>query len=446
MIVDHEGIKHHIYHTALQTLEKRLEHAWVCKVGALVACREGFQGMEFVSTSLTLPQGMPTDQESGGLLRTVLNGTFFTRDKQYSCGTVASTRCPFCQATDGIIHRHYSCQHFQKERDQLPKHIFTFLDEAPPCTVQHGWICEPAEVRLLRSELASLPDLTGDFIGQWVHQLSDPIHLFCDGSCIQPTIPELRVATWGVCIANLEEDTFSPLSQGPVWGIHQSSTRADFTAAISSIRFALHIRKQCWIWTDNQTVFEFLQCTWKPEFSVHIMDKDHDLRTTLLTLSRRAQQLDLLGSVMKVRSHMKLEAFTDVVEQWAIHGNTFADHCAETARSGFHPNFWSLWEAASQQIFYLREVCTVLHSFFISIGQKVLSQKDAIWEQDELEQDLCHTETRPTTDLVASLSWQNVPDDFNFGVTGFNNWCPRKRVGVQINGIAHINFLHCFKR
>ena len=420
-LLDHEGIRCHIYHTAMQIIEKRLQHAWICRIGSLVAVRNGFQGMEFVSPSLTLPQGMLMDSEDGGLLRTVLNGTFFTRDKQIACGTVPTVLCPFCQSPDSIMHRHYSCQYFQDLRSNLPGHLFTFLEEAPQCTIQHGWFCEPEEVRLLRFELDRLPDLTEDFIGIPDGQLSSPIHMFCDGSCIQPTVPELRVATWGVCLANLEEDEFYPLAQGPVWGVYQSSTRAEFTAAIASVKFALHIRMQCWIWTDNQTVFDFLNNTWDNSFSVSSMEKDHDLRETLLSLSRKAQQQHLLGSIIKVRSHMKLEAFTDLIERWAIRGNEFADQCAERARLGFHPSFWKLWEAAFERVHHIGEMRKLQHKFFIDVGQRVISQKDAIWEHDDEAREAMVGQPAER-DSSSMMSWLNIPDSYDFGVQAGNGY------------------------
>ncbi len=414
-LLDHEGIKCHIYHTAIQILERRLQHAWICRVGSLVANRDGFQGMEFASPSLTLPQGMWTDPEDGGLLRTILNGTFFTRDKQYSCGTVPSILCPFCNSPDSIVHRHYSCPYFQDLRLELPSRVFAYLEDAPQCTIQHGWFCEPEEVRLLRFELDSVPDLTEDFMPIPTMPTTSPLHLFCDGSCLKPTTMELRVATWGVCVANLEEDAFYPLAQGPVRGAYQSSTRAEFTAALASIKFALHSKLQCWIWTDNQAVFEFLNQTWDRDFGVSSMEKDHDLKEALLSLSRRAQQQDLLGSIIKVRSHMRLEAFTDVIEQWAIRGNNFADQCAERARSGFHPSFWKLWVAAAERVHQTDDIRWLLHKFFIAVGQRVLSQKDKIWEHDDVTREAMVIQSNKA-EASELLSWSNIPDQYDFGL------------------------------
>ena len=432
ILSDHEGHKLHIFQTSIQSLEQHLKHAWICKIGATVAIREGFGGMEFVSPSLTISSVDSECNEAEGLLRTVLNGTFFTRDKQWACGTVSSDLCPFCKQPDSIHHRHYECQHFQSHRDALPKTVFRFLEEAPQCTIQHGWFCEPTEVRQLRFALSRLPDLTDDFVGHVNFPLPNPIHLFCDGSCVQPTIPELRVATWGVCIANLEEDSFCPLSQGPVWGTHQSSTRAEFTAVISALKYAILVCKPCWIWTDNQTVYDFLQYSRDKDFTVSCMEKDHDLRSILLSLIHLARQKKLFEQAIKVRSHMCREAFSDVVEQWAIRGNDYADHCADQARSGYHPSFWNLWETAAQQVFQIIGVRKALHKFFISVGSQVVATKDVIWERDEQSQEQPVVQTE-MVDETSLLSWCNIPEVFDFGVQASNGYRSLGKMSVVVH-------------
>ena len=415
LITDHEGIQHHILESAIQVIEQRLRHAWISRIGSQIATREGFHGMSFVSPALTIPSTGALDGEANGLLRTVLNGTFFTRDKQYACGTVPSTLCPFCRQEDSIEHRHYSCPRFQSIRESVPGHVFQYLAEAQPCTIQHGWFCEPEEIRLLRGELAKLPDLTGDFVGHIDVPACNPCHLFCDGSCLEPTVSDLRVATWGVCMANLGEDNFFPLSQGPLPGAYQSSTRAEFTAVISSLKFALHTKRLCWIWTDNQTVHDFLHSTCEVGCQVNPMAKDHDLRAIVLQLSKQAQTANLLGAIMKVRSHMRREAFSNIVEQWAIRGNDFADLCAEKARTGFHPSFWQLWNSAKQQVFTITETRKALHHLFISIGKQVVSLKESIWDHDEKEH--ANPTANRETEVVdeAKFSWNGIPEDFDFG-------------------------------
>ena len=66
--MDHEGFVFHILHTEIKTIIPRLQHAWICKIGATVAPHEGFQGMEFVSVSLTLPNDTLLE---GGVRRAV---------------------------------------------------------------------------------------------------------------------------------------------------------------------------------------------------------------------------------------------------------------------------------------------------------------------------------------------------------------------------------------
>lgn len=139
VIEDQVGISFHILHCPLQLLHARLVAAWEYRVGATVSTREGFQGLEHMSSALTWGR-KHWDSESQGLLRVVLNGSFFTRDKQFATGKVPDKICPFCcSEEDSIHHRHFSCTHFQHVRDKLPREFFQQLDELPECTLQHGW-------------------------------------------------------------------------------------------------------------------------------------------------------------------------------------------------------------------------------------------------------------------------------------------------------------------
>lgn len=118
------------------------------------------------------------------------------------------------------------------------------------------------------------------------------------------------------------------------------------------------------------------------------MSTDHDLKEVVFNLTRRAKSMGVLGSVMKVRSHMNVEAFAHTVERWAIRGNDFADKCAEQARTGFHPSFWELWERTSSRLHYICEIRRELHSLFTEIGARAVSLKTVVWEREEHSHEL----------------------------------------------------------
>ena len=291
---DHSGFAIHILHSPIQLVYQRLLNAWEFKVGSTVSHREGFQGLEHMSFHLTWGRNK-WDAEALGLLRVVLNGTFFTRNKQFATGKVPSVDCPYCKVCeDSSIHRHFGCQFFQPIRESLPREFFRALDDLPECCLQHGWMCYPKSLHAFQEALVQMPDLTHSFCGDLGLTHSGPLHLFTDGSCAFPAEPLRRLASWGFCAADLSSGDFVPIAQGPVWGLVQTVLRGELIACISAYQFALG-RQQCfWIWTDSQTVWDFLDgITMESSYS-NQMWTDHDLKSRLGALHVEATKRNLL--------------------------------------------------------------------------------------------------------------------------------------------------------
>lgn len=414
IVSDHEGFRHHIPHDAIQTLHLRLQESWYARVGAILSTREGFQGMEFVNPSLTCHKNSNLNPDDEGLLRVVLNGTFFTRDKIHATGKVLTKACPFCKEEDSILHRHFECPVFQDSRNKVSREVFADLQHLPDCTTQHGWICNPPELILFRQELMNLPDFTHDFSCASPIAILGILHIFVDGSCLCPNNPICRVATWGVTVANLVEDNFVQVARGPVRGLHQTSTRAELTACLAGYHFGLKHRNNFWIWTDNQVAFAFLKQCGEGFFDISTLDKDHDLKSSLWAAHQRAVQLGLEVKVVKVTSHMEQSEDSSLVDSWVIRGNDSADRCAEQARLDFSLQFWTLWDALFQRLQQLDKIRQELHTLFLDIGRKVVSQKASIRdrEADAFE----HVGTvQQTVQDDALISLRGISNNVNFG-------------------------------
>ena len=290
-IIDHECIRIHLLDTPIQTIYQRLRDAWYLKVGRIVSDRKGFQGLSTVMPEFTMQAIAKLDIESQGLMRVALNGSFYTRDMIFKTGKVSSPNCPFCGDLDSIFHRCYACPHFQGCRESLPPEFFRQLGDMEECTLEHGWILEPPECVIHRHFLAALPDTSRDFVGHHESLLSQPHwHIFTDGSCEHPTQPAIRLAGWGMCVANLTEDSFVPISQGVVPGLHQSSVRGEMYAAISGCSYALRYSMPFWLWVDNQQVVDWVNDVIQGCATTHNFDKDHDLKSRLARLIREARE------------------------------------------------------------------------------------------------------------------------------------------------------------
>ena len=190
-LYDHEGISLHLLHAPLQMLLGRVRQAWVARVASIVQTREGFAGLSSVDSCFTVCKLKKMEQGRASLLRTTLNGTFYTRDKQFASGRFVDKKCPFCEAQDSLFHRHWVCDRFQPSRNLIPKHVFQQMSELQECTLQHGWIVETYASSYFRQLLSQLSDTTNDFFH--VYTSSQDAHIFTDGGRLRPEASQLRV-------------------------------------------------------------------------------------------------------------------------------------------------------------------------------------------------------------------------------------------------------------
>ena len=378
---DHEGLQLHILESPIQVLMSRLHDAWLCAVGCEVAQRPDFVGLHTIDRIQTTRDMHTWDQESLGLLRVVMTGAFFTRDWLCKMGKVPTSSCPWCGEEDSIFHRHWVCDHFQFSRNVMQPSTFRSLDTLPECTQLHGWITEAPEARVFRQLLHGLPDLTGDFL--IAPPLANELHMFTDGSCLRPERANLRVATWGLVVANLFDDHFTPIGQGPLPGLHQTVVRAEFTATISALKFALVQQLPAWLWTDNQQALEHVQFCLADGFAVSIMDRDHDLKNQVFQLVQELRRKHIPLCVVKVTSHVSHTLAFDSVEEWALRGNQAADACAEKAREGFSTQFFAVWHGLCATVLEQDQLRQDLHSHIVRVGSTAVADKRRIQNLNE---------------------------------------------------------------
>ena len=151
------------------------------------------------------------------------------------------------------------------------------------------------------------------------------LHLFTDGSAIDPQSRHLRVASCSVCLADLPHMEFPPVAVGGVPGLIQTVLRAETTAAISAFKFALFQQKPFFIWTDCQVVFDRIQAMVQNDnFGIPSRQKDHDLWNELQSLVFRGCRGRLFQRVLKISSHQDHQGFS-------ISGNEAADRAASWA-------------------------------------------------------------------------------------------------------------------
>eukprot|EP00438_Fugacium_kawagutii_P036623 Skav217833 [mRNA] locus=scaffold889:526736:534677:+ [translate_table: standard] len=379
-IQDHEQFQWHLLGSPFKAVLTRLEHAWHKAVASQINSRDSFQGIHAVDVPATFRHMHKRPADHQGLLRTALNGTFYTRDKLVHTGKVPDGICQWCSQPDSTHHRNWECQGFQTMRPCTLEQVPQPLNEVA-CLVDRGWCIEPPSFVAFRRALCEQPDLADVFETM---PLEDDyaVHLFTDGSAAFPTKPAIRLSSWAVVQADLKADEFQLVALGGVPGFIQTSPRAELTAVISAFLFGVKFCNLFYIWTDCQLVVDGIR-----DFASHgppsAATADHDLWDRLWNLWKQATQVGQLGKIIKLRSHQEPSVYSDVIERWAIRGNDAADHWAERARTALPP---PLREAHAQAVrdFRLQSAAQEkVHSTLCAVGMHSVETKQARRQSDD---------------------------------------------------------------
>eukprot|EP00435_Cladocopium_sp_Y103_P038590 s1356_g10.t1 len=300
-VTDHQGLVCHLLDSPIQFLRIRLEQAWAAYVGQKLSDRDEFQGLaevDILCSRHTAHKFSPTDQ---GLLRVAMNGSFYTRDKQFSSGKFTSKKCPWCSAEDSVHHRTWECPHFAEERSRLTEEHRHYIMSQPDCTKLHGWFVETDTDRAYRRAL-----------------------------------------------------------------------------------FAIAHNRDFYLWTDCQLVFDRVFAMSTGDFEdVSAKQKDHDLWQELALLMRTCCRRKLFQRVLKVSSHQDAAQYSNVVDEWAFRGNEAADSLAIQARHLLPPQVLHAHRRLVTALTLRYSACVALHTLFVDIGKKVVSEKKQLRDQEE---------------------------------------------------------------
>ena len=377
-LIDHEGIPVHLIDSPIQYLKLRLRQAWERQVGFLMSERKDFGGLGWVDVEASQAPAL-TSGEDRGIMRSIQNGTFFTRDKQIHAGKVPSKDCPFCSAPDGLAHRIWDCPHFEDLRGNIPYEVRVFLANQPDCTRLHAWMVQSsadAHWRMILHNIAPHP------LTVFVQPPDDEVlHIFTDGGCVCPTKPRLRLASWAVVVASLTDETFLPVATGLVPGPYHTSLRGEIHAAIQAFQYAHHFRRKFTLWTDNQQVYARV----RQYLSGHRVQPtpkhaDHDLWGRLhgLVLHNR----HLLFDVMKVVSHIDPSTVSDPIDKWVLAGNAAADQLASEALQQLPDHVACAHQIVQTQLDWRLSASTCFQRYLVAMGQSAIAAKEIIHKAD----------------------------------------------------------------
>ncbi len=370
IVLDENRLPLSIRDCPIQELFVRVRQAWQTAVlSEIEKLRQTMKHLSKACVASTIKEYDTWNPEEQGILRCALNGTLYTNDAIVHTGKVESSDCSFCNATDSCRHRHWECPYFEEIRSQCLSQLPFEIKDLPDSMVLHGWIPKNPFVQELKSLLCNLPNLAHThFVPQKFNKTDKCVEIFTDGSCINPTKPDQRVATWGAVI--WVDNGFSTIAEGGVPGYHQTSLRGEIWAAVAAMSFAVQQQVQIRIWIDNQTVCNFIQRLLAETHNVvNPQGKDADLWEWLERQFETAKPF--IKQVVKVRSHVKDDA-KDEFESWVFLGNDSADAAAKKARTNLPQQIWKILDKVVEKDIENDNLRRAIHTLFVKVGQKAV--------------------------------------------------------------------------
>eukprot|EP00438_Fugacium_kawagutii_P013014 Skav219674 [mRNA] locus=scaffold3149:156736:166299:+ [translate_table: standard] len=337
-VLDQDRLPLHVWGCCRGELFTRAAHSWQRRcLSEVEQCRPTMPSLHRSDVLTTLKCWKAQSAEHHGLIRCMLNGTQYTNDYAVHTGYAESKQCSFCtHSMDSSMHRMWDCPAFAHIRSKYPS-VMAEADTLPAVTKSRAWLPEPPQEVNFHRMLLAVPDTTGAF--NWpghCSQLPTPMDIFTDGSCLAPTRPTVRVATWGIVVWT--GAIFWPLASGVVQGWRHTSLRAELTAMLAALNAVVCHASEARLWTDNQTVYKTLLRWLSNEFVPLRHRPDRDLWEAVFQQFRIAYPW--IKGVYKVQSHCDPGEQECAFDQWAVEGNNAADSCAEQARQHVPGETW----------------------------------------------------------------------------------------------------------
>ncbi|CAK9074549.1 LINE-1 retrotransposable element ORF2 protein, partial [Durusdinium trenchii] len=342
---------------------------WEISPAGLITDKVGIEQADIAAVQTALRAYGASDQV---FIRCMLDGTIFTQRARAKFQPGVTGQCKYCQAKDGFEHRMWQCQHFEECRKDIPSADMAEINALPACARLHGWHLQPAEVeahfRTLQHPCASEP--VG--IQREVQPSSKEIlHLFLDGTCAFPRDPTRRFAAWAVCLAGTEHTTLDSeiLCGGWVSGLVQTSLRAEITAAVKAIKWAVARSRRVHLWSGCQVVVRRLR---------HLL-QGGSVKPMLRMLICGYRYI--IGCKTQVMDRLKSLRWSPTVraesglQQWAYLRNIqLVDQAAGNINFRRSETFWKSWQAMDAACQKHQRLLGLVWQVALRIAWKVAAQ------------------------------------------------------------------------
>lgn len=306
-----------------------------------------------------------------GFIRTAQTGVFYTQDTLIHAGFTDSTDCKFCSSPDSVEHRHWECPATQSSRDLIPRDIQDMIASTPACLREHGFATEHPLTRAFKMSLKHVPDSLSMYVSMEVP--TRHMDLFCDGTGLDPTLPEVRLVAWGVVLAGGHPlQPHVPVAWGGVPGFWQTVVRAELCAFVSALQFGVQHAASFAIWSDCEYIIKRARAIQKGVLHISPSMVDHDLWQLVNEMIPPQSRCAL----HHIKSHQSYGAEEEWI-QWACSANDSADQLADFALRSLPEDVLRAQRLAKCQYVKDKQMIRHVHSHMIRVAKLSTSVKDA---------------------------------------------------------------------
>ena len=358
MVLDHDGQSWDLLEVDSQALRVLLQDAWLQHVAVEASKRKSMHDLAGLDAALVrLDHDRMTSLELGRTLA-LQEGAFLSAWAQSKFDGSKRAICDKCLVPDT-----------QEHWLRCPKHS-RHRDESSWLLVMSNLLPQALTSHLLpgRSPLAA--PLKAYFCGldrtwHWISTPGEGIqHVFVDGSCFDNGLDYTTRAAWGIVNAS----TALTIASGYLAGYTQSIGRAELTAALGAIAWAIAHSCQIAIWTDSKYVEGLIQrlLDKDPGLDIHSM-ANHDLIQQLRDHLDQADPLQI--RIRWIPSHLDISACDTSFEEWVACWNDIVDQQAVSMNDHRPPEFYQMARRAHNYHEEQKRIMRSLRTFYLNVAE-----------------------------------------------------------------------------
>ena len=270
------------------------------------------------------------------------------------------------------------CEHFSHARVGVSHDVWQLVPTLPDYLTCYGWSLRSVTLHRWFARLAqiSVPACVP------VQDLGRDVHLFTDGSCLNPGFPNCRVASWAVVMAGfLHMADASVVASGPLPGVLQSSYRAEIFAVWQALLAARMQTGRIFIWSDCSAVVRRLGRLLaggepKPN-SAH-----SDLWGCMYDTIGDFQPGQIV--LRKVVAHQNTLHAISPLDEWCIAQNSFADAAAACAQWQRPAEFWTWYAHHVNSVCACRDISRQVQQVLLAVSRAAVSD-DGLCDENARE-------------------------------------------------------------